>query len=121
VVFKVEPRTRRGLQPATGKANIALRLVIRIPEDDDYSRMIKHLSALSGINAIQTTLDGQTLVSVSGNPSADEIGRIARKINPDPEVIALDPKWRDGLLGVMQLFVLEKVGQMASQRLVSRT
>jgi uridine kinase len=118
-VFRLEPRhvsaiadIQRPLQPSQ------LRLVITLRRGVDFDLPARLLTALCGVHVVAIPLtDGRVRITVDGEPTAEDIAAVARRLVPGMMIyLANDPQWRGGMTGVMQLAVLYELDAVRRKR-----
>lgn len=119
MVFRLEPRhssaiadISRPLQPSQ------LRLVMTFRRGIDFEQPARLLTALGGVHVVATPLpDGRVRVIVDGEPTAEDIAAVARRLVPGMMIfMAFDPVWSGGMTGVMQLAVLYQLDAVRRAR-----
>ena len=63
--------------------------------------------------------NGEVQITIEGETSADDISMAAKMLCPHLlEFLDLEPKWQDGVLGLMQLITLSHISQVLTKRFI---
>lgn len=109
LVFRLEPRKREELEDIFGAKLPELQLVVQTPREDDYSQLVRLLIAICDIQAVERMTTAGVEIWIVGAPTRAEVRAVANRIITDAEAIAVDPTWEEGVRGLMQLFVLDRI------------
>lgn len=98
------------------------KLKVRLAHGINFEDVTRVLIGVCGMR-VDVEIDhqngGATLI-VEGKVSAMEIEVAAKDLCINiQELLAIDPEWREGMLGVMQLFILSHVSDVLHNRLLS--
>jgi uridine kinase len=119
VVLRLEPRHPTAIaDTALAPDATMLRLVVTFAPGRNFEAPARLLTALSGMQVIETFgRDGRAQVLIEGEPSAADIAATARRVAPDMHsFLAVDPVWRPGLSGVMQIILLTEIDRSRRRR-----
>lgn len=119
LVLSLVPLDRQQLQPlptSTAPLAMALRVSVRQNRElDQFSRTLVSIANLT-VLPIERHASWQT-IEISGTPSADDIAASARRLVPEmADFLSLAPQWQGGLIGVMQLAVVNQLSQALAIR-----
>jgi uridine kinase len=103
---------------ATGTRDIAMLLRIEAEASVDLQPLTRALVALCGLSVVPLSgASGRTQLEVDGDPTSADIAALASVLVPEmDDWLGLAPGWQSGLLGIMQVAVLD----VAAQRLAVR-
>lgn len=98
-----------------GECGGALRLKVLFRHGADADALTRVLIAACGLDVSPSAAgDG---VLICGEPTARDVAAAARALAPDFRAfLALDPRWRAGMTGVMQLIVLRELTRVVRKR-----
>ncbi|MGL4542430.1 MAG: hypothetical protein ACRCUI_07970, partial [Polymorphobacter sp.] len=119
IVFRLEPRHPSAIADTVPALDAAmLRLVVTLAPGRNFERPARLLTSLSGMQVIETTLpDGCTMILIEGEPTAADIGAVARRVAPELAwFLAVAPHWLPGLSGVMQIILLTEFDRSRRHR-----
>src|SRR5262249_51825871 len=106
---RLEPRKREELRDVFGEKTPGLQLVVQVPREDDYSKLVRLLLAICDVQAVERTSPSGVEILIVGEPTRAEVSAVANRLISDDEVLAVDPAWENGVRGLMQLFVLDRI------------
>ncbi|MBR0749950.1 hypothetical protein JQ582_39175 [Bradyrhizobium japonicum] len=109
LIFRLEPRKPDELQDVFGEKTPGLQLVVRVPREDDYSKLVRLLLAICDVQAVERTSAAGVEILIIGEPTRDEVRAVANRLISDDEILAVEPAWERGVRGLMQLFVLDRI------------
>lgn len=119
MIFRLEPRHPSAIADlARPLQSSQLRLEITLARGLDFDLPARLLMSLCGVHVVAMPLpDGRVRVIVDGEPTAEDIAAVARRLVPDMMIyLALEPQWRGGMTGVMQLAVLYELDSVRRKR-----
>jgi uridine kinase len=114
LILSLVPLNRRELiDPLGGPREIRMALLIEARATADLSALERALIALLGLDVLpHPAREGRVGLLVSGDAEAMRIGRAATTTFPElADYLAVFPQWSGGLMGVMQLAILNQIGQ----------
>ena len=98
--FKLFVRSRRGLH------------------EESLKRVLVGICGLH-VDASFTGDDSEIALTIEGESSADDVALAARELMPNVgEILDIEPRWEDGMKGLMQLIVLSHINQVLRRRLI---
>lgn len=119
VVLSLRPVDPSRLDAAGAAAPGPLKLSVRWRDATDFADLARCLIGLCGVRLDQHPpgIDGFVEFDVEGEIEADDIRLIVGKLAPEADdLLGPEPKWEDGLLGVMQLIVVIHLIRRTRQR-----
>jgi len=114
MVLSLVPVDQREIaDPLGGALNPQMALAIETAPTADLVSLTRVLIGLAGLRvATETRDDGRLRIVVEGEPSSEDVAAAASVLSPDAaDFLALEPQWRGGLTGVMQLAVVDQISQ----------
>lgn len=109
LIFRLEPRRPEELQNVFGDQMPGLHLVVQVPREDDYSKLVRLLLAICDIQALERASASGVEILIIGEPTRAEVSAVANRLISDNEILAVEPAWESGVRGLMQLFVLDRI------------
>ena len=121
LVLKLQARHASALADLTSRREIPLRLTILAKPGHDFDPLARILTSLCGMQVIEAPLEkGYMEVSIEGEATAEDIAAAAGRLAPDMrDLLALSPRWEEGLRGVMQLVILDQFERVRRRRSVN--
>jgi hypothetical protein len=118
LVFRLEPRRRDSVVMAQVAGDIPLRLIVEAVPGIVFDELARVLVALSGVQVVEYPEEsGAIRVLLEGDPSVADIAAAGRRIAPSlQDILRADAGWQPGLVGVMQLIVLDQFEQIRRRR-----
>jgi uridine kinase len=142
VLDSIEARTRDGdrhIRPQIERADLVIRLEAARPSDlNDYSRPIEDVTlrlrvssagvedfdtlerllvSVCGMHVIERRTGGTLELLIEGEPLQQDVVLTARMLAPAMvDHLSLDPVWRGGQNGLLQLVVLDQLNRVRAQR-----
>lgn len=136
-IAKRQPDSERHIRPQAAFADLILSLApadprdLARPDDDDrpirmslaveaptgdLGALVRVLVGVCGLEVVPAASDGSGIL-IAGEARAGDVAAAARALSPGMfDYLGLRPVWADGVTGIMQLVVLDQIGQ----RLVAR-
>lgn len=107
LVLSLVPLDGRDIaDPLRAPPVIRMGLAIEAGADADVSALVRTLIAVAGVDVVH----GSARIVVHGHPTSHDIAAAARALVPEMlEYLALRPFWNEGVTGVMQLVVLDRL------------
>ena len=120
LVFRLEPRRSDALAVAEDATDIPLRLIVEAVPGIVFDGLARVLVSLSGVQVVEYPEEsGATRVLLEGDPSVADIAAAGKRIAPSlQDMLRADAEWQPGLVGVMQLIVLDQFEQIRRRRSV---
>ena len=119
LVLSLHPLHPDLLQDAGGGRDPVLKLRILMPAGAHYEQLVRSLIAVCGmhVEVLMHKDSGDVEIWVEGEADAEDIAVSAAALVPQlDELLDLRPKWRAGVSGVMQLFVLTQAIRALQER-----
>jgi hypothetical protein len=88
-----------------------VKLAILLRHDASYETLVRVLIGICGLHVNVNLVEGFESVElvIEGDIDPDDITLAASLLIPNlEELVALEPEWRGGMLGLMQLIVLSR-------------
>lgn len=120
VVFTLAPVNRRQLADASAGSVPRLKLTALLRRNFYYERIVRALVGISAVHIDVNILGGGSAVELTfeGDTDCEDVALAARRLVPHmEELLALNPRWRDGALGLMQLITVVQSAQVLQRRL----
>jgi uridine kinase len=121
LVMRLEPIHPRLLDDKESKDIPRLRLVVKSRMLLNELAVTRVLIGVCGLHVDLTMNDAgsEAELSIEGETSAEDISLAARLLMPRIiDFLDFEPRWHDGVLGLMQLITLSHVNQALSRRLL---
>ncbi|MGE0409161.1 MAG: hypothetical protein AB7P23_07855 [Amphiplicatus sp.] len=109
LVFSLCAASPLELARARAGAPFHMRLTVLFDEGLPYDELIRHLLCVgtASIDAVVETGGSRVGLVISGWIGAEDVRSLSKRFVPDIEnYIELTEQWRDGWLGIMQLFIV---------------
>jgi len=122
IIMRLQPRHPSVLADLDGTISDArLRMVVIAAPGENFDQLARLLTSLCGMQVIEAPLDdGRTEIVIEGEPTAEDVGAAAQRLAGDArELLDLEPHWRPGLRGVMQIIVLDQIQKATVRRSVT--
>ncbi len=106
---------------ADTKSALRLKLCVRARHGVGYDELVRILIGVCGLHVDMevTGADGSVSLTIEGETSGEDIALAFARLSPElAELVDLQPQWRDGMLGIMQLIVLTHSAEALRGRLV---
>ena len=119
LVLSLHPLHPDLLLDAGGDREPALKLRILMPTGMHYEQLVRSLIAVCGMHVeiLMHKDSGDVEIWVEGEADSEDIAMSAASLVPQlDELLDLSPKWRAGVSGVMQLFVLTQAIRALKER-----
>lgn len=119
LVLSLQPANAEAL--ARGEMPSRFRLRVQARQGMYYEDLVRVLIGLCGLHVdrLQESADSSIEMTVEGEVHMDDIALAARQLLPElRELLDVQPQWKDGMLGIMQLIVLCHVAQALRKRLI---
>jgi uridine kinase len=118
VIFRLEARHRALLDSEALSEALPLRLIASVRPGESLTAVARLLAGLCGMQVIERMGEtGWTEVMIDGDLTAEDIRAAARRLAPAmTEILDLEPQWEGGMLGVMQLIVLDRIEGVRRRR-----
>ena len=119
LVLSLHPLHPDLLRDAGGGRDPTLKLRILMPTGAHYEQLVRSLIAVCGMHVeiLMHKDSGGVEIWVEGEADAEDIAVSAAALVPQlDELLDLRPKWRAGVSGVMQLFVLTQAVRALQER-----
>jgi len=101
--------------------DLHLKLSIKSRQEFNELSLRRILIGVCGLNVDMEVNEETSDIEliIEGNTDAREIGQAVKMLCPNIfEFLSLDPKWEDGVLGLMQLIVLSHINQAFTKRTI---
>jgi len=121
LIFSLQPIHSRMLDDLDSKHPLRLKLVVKTKNGYNEISIHRVLVGLCGLHVdIEVGNDGADVkITVEGEVSAADIAMAAEILCPRVlEFLDIPPKWRDGMLGLMQLITLSHISQALTKRFI---
>lgn len=119
LILSLVPLNRRQLaDPLAGNQPVTMGLHIQAEISTELESLARVLVSLCGVD-VRVLKAGARMsgIEVAGDPTVQDIAAAARRLIPHmADYIAMEPHWQPGLLGIMQLVVLDQLGQKLALR-----
>ncbi len=122
LVLRLEPRHAASIKGEPDPlAKIPMRLIALARPGEDFQRLARLLAGHCGLQVITHALEnGKTQILIEGEATAEDIAVVAKRLVPDiRELLDVTPKWENGLMGAIQLIVLDQLDRACRRRRVS--
>jgi uridine kinase len=122
LVFRLLPlRPGSTLHAVDGGPTPRLKLRVRLMQSTPYESLIRTLIGVCGVHAevLVADLSSPVEIELEGDVDADDVSLAAHQIleEIDDGLFALQPNWKSGPAGLMQLFAVNQVIQAMKRRL----
>ncbi|WP_363799984.1 hypothetical protein ABU614_08240 [Lysobacter firmicutimachus] len=120
LVLRLMPVNAQQLESAPSPDQVRLKLVALIRNGTSHERMARILIGICGLHLdVQTAEDGgEVEMSIEGDVAAEDIAMAARALVPGlEEMLDIQPRWEDGMSGIMQLLVLIQIEESLKSRI----
>lgn len=121
LIFSLQPMNRNMLKDFDNDNHPKLKLVARTTHGFNELSLNKVLVGVCGLHVEMPTTDGmhEIQMSIEGNTSRDEIAMAAEILSPRiPEFLDHNPKWQEGVDGIMQLITVSHISQSLTKRFI---
>ncbi len=121
LVFSLQPIHPRMLEDAKGKDPLRFKLVVRSQNGLNELSLMRVVVGVCGLHADVVTSNGAAAVelTIEGETSAEDIALAAKILCPRIlEFLDIEPKWCDGVAGLMQLITLSHINQALTKRFI---
>lgn len=121
LVLSLQPIHPRMLNTMKGKSELRFKLVVRSRHGLNELSLTRVLVGICGLHVdMQVSPDGYEVeLAIEGETSAQDIEMAARMISPRIfEFLDLQPEWKDGVMGLMQLVTLSHINQALTKRFI---
>ncbi|MEO8454623.1 MAG: hypothetical protein ABI454_05640 [Sphingomicrobium sp.] len=119
VIFRLEPRHASAISDIRRPIDTALlRLIVIFRRGKNFDEATRLMMALCGVYVTESSLgDGRLQVLIEGEPTADDIAALARRLVPGmADFLAVEPKWHPAMTGIMQLIILHELDSVRRKR-----
>jgi uridine kinase len=109
IVFALRPVNRKRIADLTQAGEVRLKLSVLLKRNASYETLVRALIGTCGLHVDLNFLDNSEAVElmIEGDVTAEGIEIAAMRLVPNlDELVALQPQWRAGVTGLMQLIVL---------------
>ncbi|MDG2535764.1 glycosyltransferase 87 family protein [Sphingomonas sp. HITSZ_GF] len=115
-LFPVDPEDVK--DPLNNNRPVRLALRIGVAEGGNIENLTRTLISILGLQVVPAPeSNGRPTIEVVGDPSPEDIAMASVALVPGmADYLAVEPRWAGGMMGIMQLAVLDQL----SQRLASR-
>ena len=121
LVLSLQPIHPRMLENMHGKSELRFKLVVRSRHGLNELSLMRVLVGICGLHVdMQVSQDGYEVeLAIEGETSAQDIEMAARMISPRIfDFLDLQPEWKDGVMGLMQLITLSHINQALTKRFI---
>lgn len=121
LIFSLQPIHPRILLSRGDKIPLRLKLVARTRHGLNEMELIRVLVGVCGLHVDMTVnRDGtEVVLTIEGDTSPEDIAMAAQMLCPRVlEFLDMQPKWQDGVLGLMQLITLWHISQALTKRFI---
>jgi len=120
LILSLYPIHPRLLEDAEGK-ELSLKLIVKTRHGLNELALNRVLVGVCGLHVdiVMSDHNGEVQITIEGETSADDISMAAKMLCPHLlEFLDLEPKWQDGVLGLMQLITLSHISQVLTKRFI---
>ncbi len=121
LVLSLQPIHPRMLEELGNKQTLRLKLVLKTHQGVNERALHRVLVGICGLHVDIEISDDNTEVQISieGDTSAEDMAMAAKLLCPTVlEFLDIQPKWQDGVLGLMQLITLSHINQSMTKRFI---
>jgi uridine kinase len=121
LVLSLHPIHPRMLEDIDFQQTIPLKLIVKTRHGLNELALNRVLVGVCGLHVdIAISEDGSEVkITIEGEASAADIAIAAKMLCPNLlEFLDLTPKWKDGVLGLMQLITLSHISQVLTKRFI---
>lgn len=121
LVFSLQPIHPDMLENITEDQPLRFKLIVRSHNNFNEMSLTRVLIGVCGLHVDITTHSAisETELSIEGETSAEDIALAARIISPRIfEFLDIQPKWENGIIGLMQLITLSHINQALTRRFI---
>lgn len=121
LVLSLQPIHPRLLEESSGKAPLRFKLVVRSRHGLNELSLIRVLVGVCGLHVdmVANNDASEVELTIEGESSAKDIELAAKLVCPRIfEFLDLQPKWLDGVMGLMQLIALSHINQALTKRII---
>jgi len=121
LVLSLQPIHPRMLEDLGKKQTLPLKLVLKTHQRVNEHVLHRVLVGICGLHVDIEISDDNTEVQISieGDTSAEDMAMAAKLLCPTVlEFLDIQPKWQDGVLGLMQLITLSHINQSMTKRFI---
>lgn len=106
-----DPRELADPLGTAGELRMSLR--VEVPTTSDLDDVARVLVGIGGLDVLPCRAEeGRHAIEISGQPSAADIAASAAFLVPQfRDYLAIQPRWSSGLIGIMQLLVIDQLRQ----------
>lgn len=121
LVLSLQPIHPRMLDTMKGNSELRFKLVVRSRHGLNELSLTRVLVGICGLHVDMLVSDEgyEVELAIEGETSAQDIEMAARMISPRIfEFLDLQPDWKDGVMGLMQLVTLSHINQALTKRFI---
>jgi uridine kinase len=121
LILSLQPIHQRFLERADGDQQLPLKLVLRTSKGFNEMSLHRVLVGICGLHVdLDVTMDGSEVsMTIEGEAMAADIELAATILCPRSlQFLDIEPGWRDGMNGIMQLIILSHFDQALTKRLL---
>ncbi|MBM5461555.1 uridine kinase [Pseudomonas sp. P66] len=121
IVLSLQPIHPRMLQESSEKHPLRFKLVVSSRHGLNELLLTRVLVGVCGLHVDFSVRNqsGAVEMVVEGETSADDMAMAAQLVCPRVlEFLDIEPEWRDGMIGVMQLITLSHINQALTKRFI---
>lgn len=121
LIFSLQPIHPRILLDHDDKHPLRFKLVARTKHGLNEIELIRVLVGVCGLHVdMSVSNDGsEVMLTMEGDTSPEDIAMAAKMLCPRVlEFLDVQPKWQDGVLGLMQLITLSHISQALTKRFI---
>jgi len=121
LVFSLQPINPRTLEHFDGKFPLRLKLVVRTRDSSNELSLTRVLVGVCGLHVdMAANRDiSEVVLTIEGDTTAEDIALAAQMLCPRIlEFLDIQPKWQNGIIGLMQLITLTHISQAMTKRFI---
>ena len=121
LVLSLSPIHPRLLEEATGDSPMRFKLMVRCRSGMNELSLTRVLVGVCGLHVDMTVSSNASEVelTIEGESTAEDVALAAQILCPRAmEFLDINPKWMNGILGLMQLITLSHINQALTKRIL---
>ena len=121
LVLSLQPINPRALEESEKSRPLRLKLFVHSRHGADEESLVRVLVGVCGLHVDMALCSDNSVVelTIEGESSPEDIELAARELFPElSELLDINPRWEEGVKGLMQLVILSQINQALRRRLI---